>query len=603
MKNWPLILLGILICPSVSFSQVLLENEAFTLRLSEDARVESLVCNGQECIETGVDLPLCSILQYRPYDNENFLRYPAKPMSFPSNRLTARGDTLFVEFSNTYDIAVILVDRHPDYFAFHLDRIDYRIEDYGIKRKTEIDEIIFFQLPLRKREHFGEWLNVVWDEDCAVCLMGLNPETRIDNSKSSAYCLQAGGENATGLLNASAALVAAAKRDFLDVVDRVEADYGLPRGVQSRRCPEYRMSYYELRDVRLSNIDEHIAYAKQGGFGMMVIYYMDFASTCGHFLWKEDFGGMEELKAIVDRIKAAGMLPGFHIHYSKVSVDDPYVNGVLPDRRLNSVASFTLASDLHPGDSLLRAYGNPQLLRTEDGRRLLRVEDEMLSFTAVENEGGICTFRGLERGIYSSKVKFVKAGAHIAVPDVDDWPRFIRIDQDTDLQDEVAQRLADIYNYCGFRFIYFDGAEDVPYPYWYNVSRAQKKVYDLLEEKPLFCEGALKSHFGWHILSRGNAFDLFRPERVVQGAKRYTIPCAEAIADDFTAVNFGWLNSTAPGPDTCGMLPEHYEFVCSQAFAHGCPISYVAYLDQMKKNPRTVENLKVIGKWEKKKGL
>ena len=183
MKNWPLILLGILICPSVSFSQVLLENEAFTLRLSEDARVESLVCNGQECIETGMDLPLCSILQYRPYDNENFLRYPAKPMSFPSNRLTARGDTLFVEFSNTYDIAVILVDRHPDYFAFHLDRIDYRIEDYGIKRKTEIDEIIFFQLPLKKREHFGEWLNVVWDEDCAVCLMGLNPETRIDNSK------------------------------------------------------------------------------------------------------------------------------------------------------------------------------------------------------------------------------------------------------------------------------------------------------------------------------------------------------------------------------------------------------------------------------------
>ena len=56
---------------------------------------------------------------------------------------------------------------------------------------------------------------------------------------------------------------------------------------------------------------------------------------------------------------------------------------------------------------------------------------------------------------------------------MDDWPLFVRIDQNTGIQREIAGRLGRIYAEAGFRFVYFDGAEDVPMPYWYNVSRSQ----------------------------------------------------------------------------------------------------------------------------------
>jgi len=34
--------------------------------------------------------------------------------------------------------------------------------------QTPVDETLFIQLPVRKRENFGDWLNVVWDQDVAV---------------------------------------------------------------------------------------------------------------------------------------------------------------------------------------------------------------------------------------------------------------------------------------------------------------------------------------------------------------------------------------------------------------------------------------------------
>jgi len=593
-------------CVLGSARDIVIENEAMKLILSSDGYAKSLVCKstGDECLVQDAELPLCSILQYRPYDNENFLMYPARPMSFPSNRIMMDGDTLRVEFARTYDIAVISVGRGEGYLSFNLERIDYRIEDYGIKRKTEIDELAILQLPVKDRGHYGEWLNVSWDDRTAVCLMGLNPETRIDgHAQKGSHTMYAGSENNVGLLDASAALVVSEKESFLDVVDVIERDFDMPRGVQSRRCPEYQYSYYELRDVNLDNIDEHIRYAKEGGFQMMVIYYIDYAYTCGHFLWRKEYpNGMKDLMEICDRIRAAGLIPGLHIHYTKVSTDDPYIAGGHPDPRMNIVSTLTLSRPLDASDSEMYAEGNVKPLRPEKGRRLIRIGDEMLSYTAIEKCGTAWKFTGLQRGLFGSTVApSCPAGSSMVQPDVDDWDRFIRVNQDSGIADEIAARIAEVYNSCGFRFVYFDGAEDVPYPYWYNVARAQMRVYRLLDEKPLFCEGALKSHYGWHILSRGNAFDIFKPERLIEAVDRYVIPCAERIADDFTAVNFGWLGTTAPDSTTVGMQPYMYDYVCRQAYEHGCPISYVAYLDKMKKTAWLKENLKEISKWERSK--
>ncbi len=239
----------------------------------------------------------------------------------------------------------------------------------------------------------------------------------------------------------------------------------------------------------------------------------------------------------------------------------------------------------------------PENIRMEDGRRLLQLDDELIMFTDVKKTEPYA-FIGCRRGMYNSVAADHQSMTEARHLDVDDWPLFIRVDQDTDIQREIARRLGEIYSQCGFRFVYFDGAEDVPMPYWYNVSRSQLEVYDALDPAPLYAEGALKSHYGWHILSRGNAFDTFAPERIRQAMRRYTLRCAEQVACDFTSVNFGWVNYVAPSEKTIGMQPDIFDFICSKALAWDCPISLVANLPEIEKHPRTADNLRTIALWE-----
>ena len=585
-------------------ADVVIENAAVRLVIGADGAARSLIhkSTGEECLAAEVRTPICAITQYRPYDNENFLIYPAKPRVFPACRVERRGDRLYVGFEDTYDIAVIRLDIEDDYIGFSLERVDYRIEAYGVKRQTEIDEFALLRLPLRPRAHFGEWLNVVWDDRVAVNLLGTHPGTRIDAFPTAeATTLYAGLDAQVGLFGPGAALGVYSREGRRPAIGQIERDYDLPRGVESRRDGSYRCSYYSLRGVTPENIDAHIEYARRGGFRTMMVYYVDFARSCGHYGWREEYpGGMEDLRYVTDRIRAAGMIPGLHFHYSKVGVNDPYINGGHPDTRMNSVCELVLAEPAGAADTVLVVEGNTQGLRREEGRRLLHLGDELISYAD-------CTTRppymltGCRRGLLNSQPAAHAAGSRARLLDVDDWPLFVRIDQNTGIQREIAGRLGRIYAEAGFRFVYFDGAEDVPMPYWYNVSRSQSVVYDVLRPAPLFAEGALKSHFGWHILSRGNAFDIFPPEYIRPAMKKYTLRCAARNAEDFTAVDFGWVNYLAPGGATIGMQPDMYEYIYCKALAWDAPVSLVGNLEELRRHPRTEDNLRVMERWERAK--
>jgi len=115
---------------------------------------------------------------------------------------------------------------------------------------------------------------------------------------------------------------------------------------------------------------------------------------------------------------------------------------------------------------------------------------------------------------------------------------------------------------------------------------------------PLFSEGALKSHFSWHILTRGNAFDFWEPEIIKEATRRHPLEEAKFVAQDFTSINFGWINYVAPDKNTIGMQPDMFEYICSRGAAWDCPISLVGHLDQLKLHPRTADNLEIIRHWE-----
>ncbi len=581
-------------------SDIVIENAEMRLVVGADASARSLIhkASGQECLMKGVEIPLFSITQYRPYDNEIQLAYPAKLKTFAADSVYKVGDDLVINFELIDYEAIVGMKITEDYIGFTLKKLEYHMADFGIKRKTRIDEFALLQLPVKERSHFGEWLNVTWDEDIAVNLLATNPYTRIDAEDMPGYKIfQAGGMGEVKIEGVGAALITTDKSKLLDRIDQVERDFGLPLGVESRRNEEYKNSYYELREVTPQNIDEHIAFAKKGGFRQMVIYYPDFAVSMGHFPWRSEYPrGLDDLKEITRKIEAAGMIPGFHIHYSKAQKNDPYVTPI-PDPRLNLREIFTLRKNLGMEDTTIEIEENPTGLTLDEGRRILKIGSELLTYKNFTTTPPY-QFRNCERGALNTTPVSRDIGDLVGLLDVDTWPIFVRFNQKTDIQEEVAERLAGIIKEAGFKFLYYDGAEDVPPPYWYHVSKAQLAVHEALESKPLFSEGALKSHFSWHILTRGNAFDTFSPEVIKEATRKHPLTEIELVSNDFTSIDFGWIGYVAPGEETIGMQPDMLEYVSSRAAAWNSVISLVGNLDHLKNHPRTADNLEVIRRWE-----
>ncbi len=52
------------------------------------------------------------------------------------------------------------------------------------------------------------------------------------------------------------------------------------------------------------------------------------------------------------------MIPGIHIHYSKVAVNDPYINNGIPDSRTNHVREFILSEPLDDSSTIITIEGN-----------------------------------------------------------------------------------------------------------------------------------------------------------------------------------------------------------------------------------------------------
>jgi hypothetical protein len=586
---------------AIEADSIVLENPEMRLVISSSGSAQSLVHKptGQECLAKDVAAPMFNVTQYRPYDNELQLAYPARITAFPADQVRREGDKLVVNFALVGYEALIGVTITDAYIAFRLEKLTYKgFTSLWSKKVTPIDETLFMQLPIRDRKNLGEWLNVMWDDEVAVNLLATDPYAQVSaQDRRGHHLFQAGTVAEVQLEGVGAALITTAPAHLLDRIARVEQDFDLPRGVESRRRKEYKYSYYETLTITPEDVDRHIRFAKMCGFRAMDIYYLAFARTAGHFPWRPEYpGGMPDLQRVVAKINAAEIIPGIHIHYNKVHKQDAYVTPK-PDPRLNLQQSFSLATTIDAAATVIPIEENPRLCTLDDGRRILRIQNELIVYERYTANPPYC-FENCQRGALGTQAAPHEMSSRVGLLDVDTWPIFVRLTQDTNIQEEMADRLKEIYEQAGFKFVYFDGAEDVPAPYWYTVSRAQWIVNQKLEPKPLLAEGACKSHFSWHILTRGNAFDVFKPEVMKAATRAYPAAEIPRVARDFTSINFGWIGYWAPGKDTMGTQPDMLEYVTSRAAAWDCPIALVSDLAAMDAHPRTADNLEVIRRWE-----
>ena len=572
-------------------SDVVFENDVARLVLGTDgiARSLKIKATGEELLAQPAVTPVACIEHARPYDKIAQLTHPAQMRTFLANRIERKGDVLEIGFAGTRDTIDVRVTVEPDRFDFSFGGFGIASEAFGPKWTWRPEGVRFLQLTFAKRAHFGEWMNVVWDDRASGALMGVTPETRIaaDVRDTGDLTLFAEGEARVGFDGLAASVIPAETPHLLDAVDAFERDHGLPRGVEARRSPRARESYFWAKDVTPATADRLIAAAKAGGFPLFMISYTSFARTCGHYLWNTNYPqGMADLKAVVDKVRVSGMTPGLHIHYSKVSRDDPYVSAATPDTRFNIVSTFFLAADVDAAATELQLQAKPVDWNPEDGRRLVQIGREWIEFAGV-SASAPWRLVGCTRGFLGSTAAAHAANEPMRHVDVDNWVRFLRLDADSAIADEVADRIAGIYRACGFAFAYFDGAEDVPQPYWYHVTKAQKRVWDRLAPAPCVAETYVRNHWGWHMFARGNAFDPYPPGRVEEAYFKYQEPCMREARENFTTVDLGWA-------DLKGKTVADFTFMADKARQWNAPLALWTDLRQLEENPATGRILAVF---------
>lgn len=580
---------------------VLLETATLHMEIGREGVVQRLVAR-QEGIDYCSLEPLCPIaVVYRggrmvPTGSGEFATVTGRWQYQGGTRNAAtsvslESDQLTIDFGPAHVTAVYRVRGTDDYLAFEL---------LAVKGES-IDRIEFLRLNIRRLPMLGQWISAAFDEQFGICLCGGNLQTDIEMLPDQNHVvMKASAEAAVGFHGATAVLFGCRhpKTRLLDVMASVERDFGLPSGAVFRRSPLQRLSYLWATRPTPQNIDEYIRWCKLGGFRVLLLSYTAFSENAGHFSWNEHYpNGIADLKRVTDAIRAAGLHAGLHIHYSKARKGDPYTTPT-PDARLHKLRRFTLASPLDVAARSIIVRENPSGCTLDQGRRILLIGNELIAYQNYTTQPPY-EFTGCERGHLKTAAVPHQAEEEAGLLDVDTWDAFIRFDQDTDIQDEVAQRIASIYRQTGpYAMVYFDGAEDVHEPFWYHVPAAQYRVFRLLDPPPTVCEAAHYTHFSWHMISRSNAYDVVAsPDGMKDFCRLMPCPTAAARAMDFSRIQFGWLGRF--GRNAVGYAgPDVFEYVASRAAAWDCPISLHASLEDFRSNPRAADCLAAIKMWE-----
>ena len=111
---------------------IVIENKHFRLILGADCCPKSLLhkTSGQECLDISEDIPLFSVTQPRPFNNEVKVAYPNKRTTFQADRVRREGNRLIVGFEIIPYEAVVEVKETDAYVSFKLAEFIVKPADY-----------------------------------------------------------------------------------------------------------------------------------------------------------------------------------------------------------------------------------------------------------------------------------------------------------------------------------------------------------------------------------------------------------------------------------------------------------------------------------------
>ena len=415
------------------------------------------------------------------------------------------------------------------------------------------------------RKYIGRFACASSDDDRAVSLRSFDYRLNMATTKDDMTVFLLTPEDARGM---RFGLVAGPRDGFLERLRSLVRESGLyyskAGGPWSLGSNEARQSYV-FANMLSRSADAWIDMVKRSGAS--IIHFHAWDSCQGHYeVQRAKYPkGIDDLKAVADKARAAGLNISMHSLTACISIYDPWVTPVAHSN-LIATSTYTLARPIDAGSTEVVVEEPPSQLHdmvnayVSNGTHLY-LDGEIISYTGIRREKPYA-FTGIKRGDLKTKSFDHPAGTKVKYLQ----HRYFSFypEPDSRLADELADRLAGVYNAIGADMIYFDGSEGMKSPY--GIARMAAKIAERLDASrhpPRIEMSCLNPHM-WPFRSTIGAWDNVR-----YGAKRFEDDHIRANLADGRKSNFldgqmGWWAPQLASKATRSRFPDETEYFAAK---------------------------------------
>lgn len=308
--------------------------------------------------------------------------------------------------------------------------------------------------------------------------------------------------------------------------------------------------------------------------------------------------GRASLKAVIDKLHAAGIKAGLHPYAFFMDKTCDWVTPV-PDSRLGKDATFTLSQDMSADSTDVPVVESTENMSTITGfftrnSITLMVDQELIIYSDISKTPPYA-FTKCTRGAHGTKVSAHAKGAK--VHHLTECFGYFAPDGDSTLLAEVAQSVADTYNECGFDMVYLDAldGEDVlggPGNGWHYGSKFVWELANRLKKPSLMEMSTFHPHL-WYVRSRIGAMDFpTRSQKRFIDLHCHGVPGHEHAFGNIAAVRMmlpaqlgWWTLHTAGDIQIERTFPDDIEYLMCRCLATNTGFAIMAI------NPSTIKSV------------
>lgn len=287
--------------------------------------------------------------------------------------------------------------------------------------------------------------------------------------------------------------------------------------------------------------------------------------------------GFASLKAVIDRLHAAGIKAGLHTYAFFIDKKCPWVTPI-PHPGLGKDAVFSLAADLSVDAKSVPVIESTAKMSTTTGFFVrnsvtLQIDNELITYSDISKDPPYA-FTKCSRGACGTKPTVHAAGAKVR--HLKECFGLFLPDGDSSLLIEVAAKTAEAYNTCGFDMIYMDAldGEDTLGGGANGWHYGSKFVFEVIKrvKKPPVLEMSTFHHHLWCVRTRMGAWD--HPSRSHKAFIDIHCNANRGLRQQFLPGHLGWWAiKTWTGFQNEPTFADDIEYLCGKCIGNDVGLS------------------------------